>query len=93
MARKRARLSLESLKSQKPASEAATAAKSAGAPRTRKKTEEAASEARIGLTVRLSPAAHRQLKHLCADENKKAHDFIIEGLNQVFKKHGKPPIA
>jgi hypothetical protein len=50
-------------------------------------------EKRKGQTLRLTPGAWRQLKHLATDLDKSAHDLLIEAVNDLFKKYGKPPIA
>lgn len=44
-------------------------------------------------TLRLTPAAWRQLKQLALDRGKPAHDLLLEAVNDLFRKHGKPPIA
>lgn len=49
--------------------------------------------ARKGQTLRLTPDAWRQLKILAAEEDKKAHDLLIEAVNDLFTKYGKQPIA
>lgn len=41
----------------------------------------------------IDPAAHRQLKMLAAELDRKAEDLIREALRDLFTKHGKPPIA
>ena len=41
----------------------------------------------------LDPAAHRQLKMLAAELERKAEDLIREAIRDLFVKHGKPPIA
>jgi hypothetical protein len=41
----------------------------------------------------IDPAAHRQLKMLAAELDRKAEDLIREGLRDLFTKYGKPPIA
>ena len=58
-----------------------------------KGTNVADRQVRVGLTLRLKPEAYRQLKYLAVDENKKAHDILIEGVNLAFKKYKKPMIA
>jgi hypothetical protein len=45
------------------------------------------------MTLRLEIDAWRQLKILAANKAVPAHDLIIEALNDLFKKYGKPPIA
>lgn len=48
---------------------------------------------RIGQTLRLPPGAHKQLKRLAVDIEKPVHDLLIEAVNDLFTKYGKPPIA
>jgi hypothetical protein len=48
---------------------------------------------RIGQTLRLPPGAHKQLKRLAVDVEKPVHDLLIEAVNDLFTKYGKPPIA
>ena len=48
---------------------------------------------RKALTVYLDPAAHRQLRVLGLEKERSGQDFVIEALNDLFQKHGKPPIA
>jgi len=50
-------------------------------------------EERKGQTLRLTPAAWRQLKQLALDRETRAHDLLLEAVNDLFRKHGKPPIA
>lgn len=50
-------------------------------------------EKRIGQTLRLPKGAHKQLKQLALDLEKPVHDVLIEAVNDVFSKYGKPPIA
>ena len=45
------------------------------------------------LSLRLSPEAWRQLKYLAIDQDTSAHSLLLDGVNEVFKKHGKKPIA
>lgn len=51
------------------------------------------SEQRKGQTLRLSIGAWKQLKHLATDLGKPVHDLLIEAVNDLFSKYGKPPIA
>lgn len=46
-----------------------------------------------GQTLRLNLDAWRQLKTLAVMQDRKAHDLLIEAVNDLFKKYGKPPIA
>jgi antitoxin-like ribbon-helix-helix protein len=48
---------------------------------------------RKGLTLRLNPAAWRQLRQLAFDDERPAHELLIEALNDYFEKRGKPPLA
>jgi hypothetical protein len=50
-------------------------------------------EKRIGQTLRLLSGAHKQLKQLALDVNQPVHDLLIEAVNDLFTKYGKPPIA
>lgn len=84
---KRAALKLDDLKARK-----------AEARTPQGKVVEATSDAagdqqRKGQTLRLPVAAWRQLKYLSIDSGKPAHDLLVEAVNDLFVKHGKPPIA
>ena len=48
---------------------------------------------RTGVTTFLSEAAHRQLRLLSLDERRSGQKLIIEALNDLFRKYGRPPIA
>ena len=48
---------------------------------------------RRGQTLRLSIEAWRQLKRLAVEEDKPAHDLLVEAVNALFTKHNLPPIA
>jgi hypothetical protein len=37
-------------------------------------------------------AVHDQLRKLAFEENRKMHDYLIEGLNHVFADRGLPAI-
>ncbi|MFE4108406.1 ribbon-helix-helix domain-containing protein [Almyronema epifaneia] len=50
-------------------------------------------EKRIGQTLRLGAGAHKQLKRLAVDVEKPMHDLLLEAVNDLFTKYGKPPIA
>jgi hypothetical protein len=80
MARRPA-LKLDELKAQKTGTGKVEAAQAAGDRR------------RKGQTLRLPVAAWRQLKHLSVDCGKPAHALLVEAVNDLFKRHGKPPIA
>jgi hypothetical protein len=46
-----------------------------------------------GQTLRLAPEAWRQLKMLAVERTTPSHKLLIEAINDLFRKHGKPPIA
>lgn len=58
-----------------------------------KTKEDSKKDDRIGQTLRLPAGAHKQLKHLATDLEKPVHDLLIEAVNDLFSKYGKPPIA
>ena len=104
MAGKRAPLNLDAVKASKPdivmanKQNVSTATKQDAAAAKRQTSVEAtsqnrASEARKAISLRLNPAAWRQLKILAVDEEKPAHDLLIEALNLLFEQRGKPPVA
>jgi antitoxin-like ribbon-helix-helix protein len=50
-------------------------------------------EEQRGQTLRLNVRAWRQLKALALEAGKPSHDLLIEAVNDLFQKRGKPPIA
>lgn len=50
-------------------------------------------DGRRGTILRLSRDALKQLKHLATEEETTSHALLIEALNDLFVKRGKPPIA
>ncbi len=52
-----------------------------------------APDRRRGQTLRLSTEAWRQLKRLAVEQDKPAHDLLVQAVNALFVKHGLPPIA
>lgn len=50
-------------------------------------------DTRKGQTLRLSVEAWRQLKIMAAEETRPVHDMLVEAVNDLFRKQGKPPIA
>ena len=53
----------------------------------------ASKDKRKGQVLRLEPGAWKQLKHLATDLGKPVHSLLIEAVNDLFTKYGKPPIA
>jgi hypothetical protein len=45
------------------------------------------------LTLRLPPIVHDQLREMAFTARKSQHSLLMEALNDLFQKHGKPPIA
>lgn len=55
--------------------------------------EAAAAPAVRGQTLRLNPAAWKQLKLLAIERDHTAHDLLLEAVNDLFAKYGKSKIA
>jgi predicted transcriptional regulator len=45
------------------------------------------------LTLRLPEAVHEQLRELAFHSRRSQHSLAMEGLNCLFERKGKPPIA
>ncbi len=45
------------------------------------------------LTVRLPETVHDQLRELAFHSRRSQHSLAMEGLNCLFERNGKPPIA
>jgi hypothetical protein len=45
------------------------------------------------VTAALDPVAHKQLKGLAVERDATTEALLTEAINDLFKKHGKPPIA
>ena len=45
------------------------------------------------VTAPLSGEAHRQLKTLAVEQGGTVEGLLVEAINDLFQKHGKPPIA
>ena len=50
-------------------------------------------QGRKAMTLYLDPAAHKQLKLLAIDRDQPAHALLLEAVDDLFRKHGKAPIA
>ena len=55
--------------------------------------KEKAGDGRRGQTLRLNPAAWRELKYMAVDRECTAHALLIEAVNDLLVKHGRPPVA
>ncbi len=45
------------------------------------------------LTLRLPEVVHDQLREMAFTSRRAQHDLLMEALNLLFERHGKPPIA
>ena len=45
------------------------------------------------LTLRLPPLVHDQLREMAFSARQSQHSLLMEALNLLFERHGKPPIA
>jgi hypothetical protein len=45
------------------------------------------------LTLRLPEVVHDQLREMAFSSRRSQHSLCMEGLNLLFERHGKPPIA
>ena len=48
---------------------------------------------RRAITIYVDPAAHQQLRILGIELEQSTQKLVTEGINAVFERHGKPPIA
>ena len=67
--------------------------KTGAAPSAEPPTTEDGKEKPRGQTLRLSPEAWKQLKLLAVEHATTSHALLIEAVNALFQKNGKPPIA
>src|SRR5947209_3343905 len=58
-----------------------------------KRTSAKSGGPRKGQTLRLNPEAWKQLKLLALERETSSHDLLIEALNALFRRHGKPPVV
>jgi antitoxin-like ribbon-helix-helix protein len=45
------------------------------------------------LTAAVAPPAHTQFRQLALELGKKGEVLLIEAINDLFSKYGKPPVA
>lgn len=45
------------------------------------------------LTLRLPEFVHEQLRQMAYEGHRSQHSLLLEALNLLFERHGKPPIA
>ena len=48
---------------------------------------------RRGQTLRLTPDAWRQLKLMTIEQERTAHDLLLEAVRDLFQKYDKPPLS
>jgi hypothetical protein len=75
----------------KPAPAPAEVAVSPAAPTSR--TVQRSRIGKVSIGVWVDPAVRKQLAQLALDTDKDQGDLIAEGLNLLFERYGKPPIA
>lgn len=46
----------------------------------------------VGLSLRLNEAAHEQLRRMAFEDRRSIHALVIEAINDLFAKRGKPRI-
>jgi len=74
-----------------PGSSAPSTIAQAGAPAGR--TVQRSRLGKVSIGVWVDPAVRKQLAQLALDTDKDQGDLIAEGLNLLFERYGKPPIA
>ena len=47
----------------------------------------------VTLTLRLPPVVHDQLREMAFSGRVSQHALLMEAVNLLFERHGKPPIA
>jgi hypothetical protein len=50
-------------------------------------------DGRRGVIVRINHAAWKQLRQLALNEERPANELMVDALNELFRKHGLPPLA
>ncbi|MFP4429547.1 MAG: ribbon-helix-helix domain-containing protein [Desulfovermiculus sp.] len=72
-------------KAETPAPEERESSGKVSAPRSRRGKKAVAGH--------FDPEVARQLKMIGLEEDRSLQDLLTEAINELFKKHGKPPIA
>lgn len=54
---------------------------------------ERAPDGRKGILVRARPEAWKGLKLIALDDERTLQDVMTEAINDVLRKHGRPPVA
>lgn len=72
-----------------PAPVAPPPAPAAAAPRTVQRSR----IGKVSIGVWVDPAVRKQLAQLSLDTDRDQGDLIVEGLNLLFERYGRPPIA
>jgi hypothetical protein len=50
-------------------------------------------DGRKGILVRAHPAAWKALKQIALDDERTLQDLMTEAINDMLRKHGRPPAA
>ncbi|MEA2775273.1 MAG: Antitoxin-like ribbon-helix-helix [Acetobacteraceae bacterium] len=77
----------------KPTGLAAAVSKKAAAAASSPPEPTASSGTLRTLTLRLPEMVHDQLREMAFTSRRSQHSLLMEGLNMLFERHGKPPIA
>ncbi len=56
-------------------------------------TQQRSRRGKVAITQWVDPAVRKQLAQLALDHDKSQADLVAEGLNLLFEKYGKSPIA
>ncbi len=56
-------------------------------------TEHPGRVGKVMLGIYIPRVAHKQFKRLCCDLDRTQQEVITEALNEIFRRHGLPPIA
>jgi hypothetical protein len=48
---------------------------------------------KVSIGVWVDPAVRKQLAQIALDQDKDQGDLLVEALNLIFERYGKPPIA
>lgn len=83
------RASLSAFTAKKPGSDT----QSRSAEESPQSVQAGAMQKRKGQTLRLTPDAWKQLKFLAIEQERPAHDLLIEAVNDLFQKYGKSSIS
>jgi hypothetical protein len=93
MARARALLTLDDLAATRDSPAPALQKVASTAAEKGKRSTSKEESTRRGQTLRLEPAAWRQLKMLAIEQGTTSHDLLIQAVNLLFDHYNRPTIA